>query len=277
MIIYGDQLALKLRAQLKEKLEKENVKPYLAVILVGENKASLSYVKAKRKACLETGIDFKLLEFEENVKQDILLKTIDDLNNDKRINGILVQLPLPKHLDSQEIIERIHPDKDVDGLTTINAGKLFKGLQGFFPCTPLGVIEIFKSINYDLTGKKVVMIGRSNLVGLPLFKMLVQQNATVTLAHSKTENLKEICKLQDVVIVAIGKPKYIDDEYIKKDALVIDIGINRVGDKLCGDVDFEKVNGLASYITPVPKGVGPLTIAMLLSNTYKAYKVQNND
>lgn len=277
MIIYGDQIALKIREDLKKKLCKENIRPFLAVILVGDNKASLSYVKAKKKACLETGIDFKLLEFEKDTTQKTILETIDELNNDKKVNGILVQLPLPKHLDSQEIIERIQPDKDVDGLTTINSGKLFKGLEGFFPCTPLGVIEIFKSINYDLVGKNVVMIGRSNLVGLPLFKMLVKQDATVTLAHSKTKNLKDICKKQDVVIVAIGNPKYITKDYIKKDAVVIDVGINRVGDKLYGDVDFEQIKDIASYITPVPKGVGPLTIAMLLCNTYKAYRVQNHD
>lgn len=274
-IVFGSELAKRLKDTLKEEVNSFKEKPRLAIILIGDNEASLSYIKSKEKACSYVGIDSILYHYND-IEQDNLIKLIKELNSDNNIHGILLQLPLPKHLDERIIINTIDPNKDVDGLTDINMGKLFTGQESFVPCTPLGIIQILKEMKVELEGKNVCVIGRSNLVGLPLSRLLTKYNATVTLCHSKTKNLKDISSKADIVIVAIGKPKYIDNTYIKDGAYVIDVGINRVDNHLCGDVDFDSVKDKVAAITPVPKGVGPMTVCMLMYNVIKAFKIRRN-
>lgn len=277
-IIYGSELSQKIKAELKQeikKLQKEGKRlPVLSVILVGDNPASQSYVKSKANACASIGMENRTICMPGSTTQQELLEEVQRQNEDPEVDGILVQLPLPSHLDEVSVIDAISPDKDVDGLHPVNAGKLLTGRDGFVPCTPLGVMEMLTSIGYaDLSGLNAVVIGRSNLVGKPLSLLLQKQNATVTMAHSRTEHLKEICQQADILIAAIGKPKKITADYIKEGAVVIDVGINRMEDgKLCGDVDFEAIKEKTKAITPVPKGVGPMTVCMLLKNTLKAYK-----
>lgn len=277
-IIYGSELSQKIKAELKQeikKLEKEGKRlPVLSVILVGDNPASQSYVKSKANACASIGMENRTICMPGSTTQQELLEEVQRQNEDPEVDGILVQLPLPSHLDEVSVIDAISPDKDVDGLHPVNAGKLLTGRGGFVPCTPLGVMEMLTSIGYaDLSGLNAVVIGRSNLVGKPLSLLLQKQNATVTMAHSRTAHLKEICQQADILIAAIGKPKKITADYIKEGAVVIDVGINRMEDgKLCGDVDFEAIKEKTKAITPVPKGVGPMTVCMLLKNTLKAYK-----
>lgn len=276
MIIYGSELALRYKADIREKVNKYKEEgkriPKLGVILVGDNPASVSYVKGKRKACEDTGMAFELKELKDTVSQDELIAEIEKWNDDETIDGILVQLPLPEGIYENAVIEHIDHKKDVDGLTSYNAGKLFLGEDGFVPCTPLGVMAILKEMNVDLEGKNAVVIGRSSLVGLPVSKLLLNKHATVTVCHSRTKNLKEIASRADVLVVAIGKARFINHEYVKEGAFVIDVGVNRVDGKLCGDVDFDDVIDKVSMITPVPKGVGPMTIAMLMNNVLKAYE-----
>ena len=266
------------QAELKQeikKLQKEGKRlPVLSVILVGDNPASQSYVKSKANACASIGMENRTICMPGSTTQQELLEEVQRQNEDPEVDGILVQLPLPSHLDEVSVIDAISPDKDVDGLHPVNAGKLLTGRDGFVPCTPLGVMEMLTSIGYaDLSGLNAVVIGRSNLVGKPLSLLLQKQNATVTMAHSRTAHLKEICQQADILIAAIGKPKKITADYIKEGAVVIDVGINRMEDgKLCGDVDFEAIKEKTKAITPVPKGVGPMTVCMLLKNTLKAYK-----
>lgn len=274
-IVFGSELAKRLKDNLKEEVNSFKEKPRLAIILIGDNEASLSYIKSKEKACSYVGIDSILYHYND-IEQDNLIKLIEELNSDNNIHGILLQLPLPKHLDERIIINTIDPNKDVDGLTDMNMGKLFTGQESFVPCTPLGIIQILKEMKVELEGKNVCVIGRSNLVGLPLSRLLTKYNATVTLCHSKTKNLKDISSKADIVIVAIGKPKYIDNTYIKDGAYVIDVGINRVDNHLCGDVDFDSVKDKVAAITPVPKGVGPMTVCMLMYNVIKAFKIRRN-
>ncbi len=277
-IIYGSELSQKIKAELKQeikKLQKEGKRlPVLSVILVGDNPASQSYVKSKANACASIGMENRTICMPGSTTQQELLEEVQRQNEDPEVDGILVQLPLPSHLDEVSVIDAISPDKDVDGLHPVNAGKLLTGRDGFVPCTPLGVMEMLTSIGYaDLSGLNAVVIGRSNLVGKPLSLLLQKQNATVTMAHSRTAHLKEICQQADILIAAIGKPKNITADYIKEGAVVIDVGINRMEDgKLCGDVDFEAIKEKTKAITPVPKGVGPMTVCMLLKNTLKAYK-----
>lgn len=277
-IIYGSELSQKIKAELKQeikKLQKEGKRlPVLSVILVGDNPASQSYVKSKANACASIGMENRTICMPGSTTQQELLEEVQRQNEDPEVDGILVQLPLPSHLDEVSVIDAISPDKDVDGLHPVNAGKLLTGRDGFVPCTPLGVMEMLTSIGYaDLSGLNAVVIGRSNLVGKPLSLLLQKQNATVTMAHSRTAHLKEICQQADILIAAIGKPKKITVDYIKEGAVVIDVGINRMEDgKLCGDVDFEAIKEKTKAITPVPKGVGPMTVCMLLKNTLKAYK-----
>lgn len=277
-IIYGSELSQKIKEELKqeiEKLQKEGKRlPVLSVILVGDNPASQSYVKSKANACASIGMENRTICMPGSTTQQELLEEVKRQNEDPEVDGILVQLPLPSHLDEVSVIDAISSDKDVDGLHPVNAGKLLTGRDGFVPCTPLGVMEMLTSIGYaDLSGLNAVVIGRSNLVGKPLSLLLQKQNATVTMAHSRTAHLKEICQQADILIAAIGKPKKITADYIKEGAVVIDVGINRMEDgKLCGDVDFEAVKEKTKAITPVPKGVGPMTVCMLLKNTLKAYK-----
>ncbi|MED1411281.1 MULTISPECIES: bifunctional methylenetetrahydrofolate dehydrogenase/methenyltetrahydrofolate cyclohydrolase FolD [Bacillus] len=276
VIIKGNEVAEKKRAQLKEevvKLKEQGIVPGLAVILVGEDPASRSYVKGKEKGCEQVGIYSELIELPETITEERLLAEIDRLNGDDRINGILVQLPLPKHIEEKAIIERISPEKDVDGFHPISVGRMMTGQDTFLPCTPHGIVELVKETNLDISGKHVVVIGRSNIVGKPVGQLFLNENATVTYCHSKTQNIKELSKLADILIVAVGRPKMVTADYIKEGAVVIDVGVNRLETgKLCGDVDFDNVLDIAGYITPVPKGVGPMTITMLLHNTVESAK-----
>ena len=277
MIIYGTELSAKLKADMKNQIDalKEEGKrvPVLSVILVGDNPASQSYVRSKGKACQAVGIENRTIVLDGSIDDDTLAEVIAKENADPNVDGILVQLPLPKGLNERKALDAISPDKDVDGLHPLNAGALALGLDGFVPCTPKGVMAMLEEAGLDdLSGKRAVIIGRSNLVGKPLVQLLQQKNATVTLAHSRTSNLPALCKEQDIVIAACGVPHLVDASFVKEGAVVIDIGINRVDGHLTGDVDFEAVEPVASVITPVPKGVGPMTVCMLLQNTLEAYK-----
>ncbi len=273
-IIDGKAIAGKKREELKqavEKLKAKGITPGLAVILVGDDPASQTYVRNKQRACKEVGIYSLLLKYEENITEEFLLARIKELNENKEIHGILVQLPLPNQINPKVVIEAIHPDKDVDGFHPLNVGKLLTGEDTFVPCTPLGIIEMLKEIHIDLTGKHAVVIGRSNIVGKPMGQLLLGENATVTYCHSKTVDLPSITRQADVLVSAIGQANRITADYVKEGAVVIDVGMNRNKEgKLCGDVLYDEVKNKASYITPVPGGVGPMTITMLLANTVKA-------
>ena len=273
-ILDGKAVSLKVKESVKvraEELKKFGVEPTLAVVLVGEDKASQTYVRAKEKACNEYGIKSVAHRLSENTTQAELLALINVLNLDDSIHGILVQLPLPKHIDTNTVLATIDPAKDVDGFHAVNVGKLVSGLDGFVPCTPLGVMEILKEYGIDVAGLNAVVIGRSNIVGKPMANLLLNASATVTVTHSKTKNLKEICKNADLIVAAIGKPFFLKADMVKDGAVVVDVGINRLDDgRLVGDVDFDEVAPKCSYITPVPGGVGPMTIAMLLNNTILA-------
>jgi methylenetetrahydrofolate dehydrogenase (NADP+)/methenyltetrahydrofolate cyclohydrolase len=277
-IIDGKELAKKIRSNLKidcEELKKQGITPKLAVILVGDDKASKVYVKNKNKACEDVGIEFEEHILEAEISQKQLIDLIEELNNRKDINGILLQSPIPNHLDINEAFRKISPDKDVDGFNPVNVGKLSLNQDTFVSCTPYGIMKMFEEYNIDLEGKDLVIIGRSNIVGKPLIQCCLNKNATVTVCHSRTKNLKEYTKRADIVIAAIGKSKFITEDMVKDGAVIIDVGINRGEDgKLTGDVDFENIEKKASYITPVPGGVGPMTIAMLMNNVIKATKNQ---
>ena len=279
MIIDGKELARKTREKLKiecDNLKKEGILSKLAVIMVGDDKASQIYVKNKSKACQEIGIKFEEYFLGNDIKQEELIELIQKLNFDKSINGILLQSPIPKSLDINEAFRIILPEKDVDGFNPINVGKLCLNQETFVSCTPYGIMKMFEEYDIDLTGKNVTILGRSNIVGKPLIQCCLNKNATVTVCHSKTKDLKEHTKNADIVISAIGKAKFVTADMIKDGAVVIDVGINRdESGKIVGDVDFEKVSSKASYITPVPGGVGPMTIAMLMNNVIKATKLQN--
>lgn len=273
-ILDGKAVSLKVKESVKviaDELKKFGVEPTLAVVLVGEDKASQTYVRAKEKACNEYGIKSVAHRLSENTTQNELLALINVLNLDDSIHGILVQLPLPKHIDTNVVLAAIDPRKDVDGFHAVNVGKLVSGLDGFVPCTPLGVMEILKEYGIEVAGLNAVVIGRSNIVGKPMANLLLNASATVTVTHSKTKNLKEICKNADLIVAAIGKPFFLKADMVKDGAVVVDVGINRLDDgRLVGDVDFDEVAPKCSYITPVPGGVGPMTIAMLLNNTILA-------
>ena len=278
-IIDGKKLAKQIREKLKiecEELQEKGIKPKLAVIMVGDDKASKIYVKNKSKACDEIGIEYEEYLLEKDIKQKELIELINKLNNDKSVNGILLQSPIPEGLDINEAFRIISPEKDVDGFNPTNVGKLVLNQDTFVSCTPYGIMKMFEAYDIVLEGKKVVVLGRSNIVGKPLVQCCINKNATVTICHSKTKNIKEHVKEADIVISAIGKPKYVTEDMIKEKAVVIDVGINRTEDgKIVGDVDFENVSKKASYITPVPGGVGPMTIAILMNNVIKACKNQN--
>ena len=277
-IIDGKKLAKQIRENLKiecEELKEKGINPKLAVIMVGDDKASKIYVKNKSKACNEIGIKYEEYLLDENINQNELIELIEKLNNDKTVHGILLQSPVPDGLDINEAFRKISPEKDVDGFNPTNVGKLALNQDTFVSCTPYGIMRMFEAYNIDLEGKKVVIIGRSNIVGKPLMQCCLNKNATVTVCHSKTKNIKEHIKDADVVISAIGKPEYVTADMVKDGVIVIDVGINRNEDgKIVGDVDFENVSKKASYITPVPGGVGPMTIAMLMNNVIKACNKQ---
>jgi methylenetetrahydrofolate dehydrogenase (NADP+)/methenyltetrahydrofolate cyclohydrolase len=267
----------KISAEVKEFKEKTGITPGLAVIIVGENEASKVYVRNKHKACAEVGMYSKVVELPENTPEGELLDLIRELNSDGSIHGILVQLPLPKHIDEQKVINTISPKKDVDAFHPENVGKIMLGEYDFLPCTPAGVMEILDYYNIEISGKKCVIIGRSNIVGKPQALLLLEKNGTVTICHSRTKNLAEETKKADILVVAIGKPDFVTKDMVKEGAVVIDVGINRKEDgKLCGDVNYESVKDYASLITPVPGGVGPMTITMLLKNTLTAAKLTQN-
>lgn len=272
-ILDGKIMSAELKAQIAErtlKMKEKGIVPGLAVILVGNDPASEIYVRNKQKGCEEVGFYSRTIRMEQNISQRELEDEIDRLNQDPRIHGILVQLPLPAHLDEQSALARILPEKDVDGFHLINAGRLLSGLPGVTACTPKGALYMIKHTGLDLSGKEAVVVGRSNIVGKPMAMLLLQENCTVTMCHSRTQNLKEHTLNADVLVVAVGKPGIITGDMVKPGAVVIDVGINRVDGKVCGDVDFESVSQKAGWITPVPGGVGRMTIAMLLSNTADA-------
>ena len=278
-IINGKIVAQKLRGDIAEEISKfkaeYGVTPGLAVIVVGNDPASAVYVRNKHKACLDVGIESYQIELPQETTEEELLAKIDALNSDKRVNGILVQLPLPKHIDQERVINTILPEKDVDAFHPINVGKIMIGNYSFLPCTPAGVMELLKHYNINIQGKDCVVIGRSNIVGKPMSMLLMEKNGTVTVCHSKTQNISEICQRADIIVVAIGKPEFLRADMIKPGAVIIDVGINRTDDgRLVGDVAFDEVCNIASAVTPVPGGVGPMTITMLLKNTITAAKMQ---
>lgn len=276
IILNGKETAKKIRESLKNKvdeLKNNNIFPRLAVIMVGDDGASKIYVRNKSKACEEIGIEYEEFLLGDDTTQEQLLNLINRLNEREDINGILLQSPIPKHLDINEAFRTILPEKDVDGFNPINVGKLVLGQETFVSCTPFGIIKLLEEYNIEIEGKNAVVIGRSNIVGKPMLQCLLNKNATVTICHSKTKNLKEITKNADIIVAAIGKAKFVTKDMVKPGAIVVDVGINRNEQgKVCGDVEFEEVEKIASYITPVPGGVGPMTIAMLMSNIVKAAK-----
>ncbi|EIT2193649.1 bifunctional methylenetetrahydrofolate dehydrogenase/methenyltetrahydrofolate cyclohydrolase [Enterococcus faecalis] len=277
-VINGRELADQMQAEIQkdvEKMTQQGIQPGLVVLLVGENPASQTYVRNKERAAAKIGILSKVEKLPETISEEELLAEIDKYNQDSRFHGILVQLPLPKHIDEEKILLAIEPKKDVDGFHPMNLGRLFVGKPEMIPCTPYGIMKMFEAYDIDLTGKRAVIIGRSNIVGKPMAQLLLMKNATVTIAHSKTEHLAEVAKEADILVVAIGRGHFVTKEFVKPGAVVIDVGMNRNQEgKLIGDVAFDEVSEIASYITPVPKGVGPMTITMLMYQTVEAAKKQ---
>ena len=276
-IIDGKQISLDIKNELKEKVAKykeQGIDITLVVVKVGNDPASAVYVRNKEKACEYVGINSKTLALPEETTEEELLNVVKELNEDKNVNGILVQLPLPKHIDESKVLLTIDSTKDVDGFHPVNVGKMVIGEDTFLPCTPAGIIEMIKRTDIDIEGKECVVIGRSNIVGKPMAMLMLKENATVTIAHSRTKDLKEVTKRADIIVAAIGKAKFVTADYVKEGAVVIDVGMDRdENGKLCGDVDFESVSKVASAITPVPGGVGPMTVTMLLVNCLRSVEL----
>ena len=276
ILIDGKKAAAELREELKSEVndlkKKYNKVPGLTVILIGDLTPSQIYVRNKEKSATEVGLKSEVIRYPDSVEEKTVLKKIDELNKDNSVSGILVQLPLPKHIDKQKVIEAIDPGKDVDGFHPMNVGNLSSGYDSSIPCTPLGCYLLIKKIEPNLSGKKAVVVGRSNLNGKPMTQLLLKENCTVTIAHSKTKNLKEECLKADILVVAVGIPKLVKGDWIKKGSIVIDVGINKTEEGIVGDVDFDEVSKFAKAITPVPGGVGPMTIACLLKNTIECFK-----
>ena len=279
-VISGKEVSQKVKGEVREKalaLKAKGIDVGLAVVIVGDNPASRVYVNSKKKACEEVGFNSYEYALPEETTQQELLDLVEELNNDEKVNGILVQLPLPKQIDENAIINAISPDKDVDAFHPFNVGKIMIGEYAFLPCTPAGIMELIDSTGVEIAGKSCVVIGRSNIVGKPMSVLLLHRSGTVTVCHSKTKNLKEICQNADILVAAVGRPNFVTGDMVKEGAVVIDVGINRMEDgKLCGDVNFAEAEKKASYITPVPGGVGPMTIAMLMKNTLTAAMIKNN-
>lgn len=279
-IINGKEVSLKVKGEVREKaleLKANGIEIGLAVVIVGDNPASRVYVNSKKKACEEVGFNSYEYALPEETTQQELLELVDVLNKDEKVNGILVQLPLPAHIDENAVINAIRPDKDVDAFHPFNVGKIMIGEYAFLPCTPAGIMELIDSTGVEISGKSCVVIGRSNIVGKPMAMLLLHRSGTVTVCHSKTKNLKEICQNADILVAAVGRPNFVTGDMVKEGAVVIDVGINRLENgKLCGDVEFESASQKASYITPVPGGVGPMTIAMLMKNTLTSAMQKNN-
>ncbi len=274
-LIDGKRIKNEILDELKKEVANLKEKPHLVVIQVGNNEASNVYIKQKAKMAEYVGYEYNHLKLDESITEEELLKEIDKLNNDNSVHGILVQMPIPKHIDTNKIQNAVLPEKDVDGLSDMNAGMLFHGKDALYSCTPYGVMELLKRYNIQVEGKHAVVVGRSNLVGKPMSTMLTNAGATVTLCHSKTKDLAKHTKKADILIVTVGKPKLITRDMVRRGTVVIDVGINRLETGLCGDVDFDMVKDKCSYITPVPGGVGPMTVAMLAANVLKAYKNQH--
>ena len=276
-IIDGKQISLDINNEIKEKVAKykeQGIEITLVVVKVGNDPASAVYVRNKEKACEYVGINSKTLALPEETTEEELLNVVKELNEDKNVNGILVQLPLPKHIDESKVLLTIDSTKEVDGFHPVNVGKMVIGEDTFLPCTPAGIIEMIKRTDIDIEGKECVVIGRSNIVGKPMAMLMLKENATVTIAHSRTKDLKEVTKRADIIVAAIGKAKFVTADYVKEGAVVIDVGMNRdENGKLCGDVDFESVSKVASAITPVPGGVGPMTVTMLLVNCLRSVEL----
>ncbi len=276
ILLDGKKIKNEILSELKEEVSKLDKKPNFVVIQVGNDEASNIYIKQKAKMAQDVGYGYTHLKLDKEITEEELLSKIDELNNDDNIHGILVQMPLPSHIDINKVQNRVIPEKDIDGLSDINAGKLFHNKDALFSCTPYGVMEILKRYNIDVIGKHAVVVGRSNLVGKPMSTMLTNAGATVTLCHSKTKDLAKYTQDADILIVTVGKPKLITSEMVSNGCVVIDVGISRTEAGICGDVDYENVASKCSYITPVPGGVGPMTVAMLGMNILKAYRIQNN-
>lgn len=275
-IIDGKAVSQKVKDEVRAEIERDGLDIGLAVVIVGNNQASRVYVNNKKKACEVCGIKSYEYALPEETTEEQLLELVDTLNNDKNINGILVQLPLPKQINEEKIIERISPLKDVDAFNAVNVGKIMIGNYAFLPCTPAGVMELIHSTGTEISGKECVVIGRSNIVGKPMAMLLLHENATVTICHSRTKNLAEVCRRADILVSAVGKADFVTADMVKDGAVVIDVGMNRNAEnKLCGDVKYDEVEPKASFITPVPGGVGPMTIAMLMKNTLMAKKLQS--
>jgi len=276
MIIDGKKEAELLREEIRKEVleikETKNKVPGLTVILIGNYAPSQIYVKNKEKNSKEVGMNSNVIKYSDDVTEKEILDKIKELNNDQNVSGILVQLPLPKQIDKEKIINAIHPSKDVDGFNPVNVGNLSSGYQGLVPCTPMGCLMLIKKVEKNLSGKHAVVIGRSNLNGKPMAQLLLKENCTVTIVHSKTKNLQQECLKADILVAAVGVPNLVKKDWVKKDAIVIDVGINKLNDKIVGDVEFDQVKDIAKAITPVPGGVGPMTIACLLKNTLECFK-----
>lgn len=273
-VIDGKLISSVIKTKLKNDIELYRIDPKLVVIQVGDNNASNIYIRNKKRACEEVGIAFDQIKFPETISEESVIEEIKRLNKDDEVNGIIVQLPLPKGLNALRIINNIDPKKDVDGLTYENVGNLVLGNDGLVSCTPLGIMELLSAYNVELESKNVVIVGRSNLVGKPLIQLFLKANATVSVCHSKSYDIKKYTKMADILVVAAGHPNLITKDMVKDDVIIIDVGINKAEGTLCGDVDFNEVSKKASLITPVPGGVGPMTVACLLKNVFKAYKMQ---
>ena len=279
-IINGKEVALKVKEEIKSftegKKQEGKRMPKIASILVGDDGGSIYYMNNQEKVSTSLGVDFKKVVLDKNITEEELINTIDNLNNDNEVDGIILQLPLPKGLNEKNVIKKISPSKDIDCLTFESQGKLYMGEPEFLPCTPNSVVTLLKSLNINLEGKRVVVLGRSNIVGKPVAQLLLNENATVTICHSRTKDLKEVTSEADILVLAIGKPKFIDETYVKEGAIVIDVGTSRFEGKITGDVDFHKVIEKASYLTPVPGGVGALTTTLLVKNACESYKKHEN-
>jgi len=275
-ILDGKKLSKQIKEDIKTEVvnlyDKYGKKPHLVVILIGDDPASETYVASKERSSKAVGIKSTIIKKESSIKEDELIDLIQELNSDNSVHGILLQLPIPKHIDEEKVINLIEPKKDVDGFSNHHVARLNKGLEALVPCTPLGIMELLKAYQIDIEGKHAVVMGRSQIVGKPMASLLLKANATVTITHSRTKDMKEITKQADILVVAIGKAKMVDESYVKEGAVLIDVGISRIDGKLYGDIDFDSVKNKASYITPVPGGVGPMTIAMLLKNTVTCFK-----
>ncbi|MDD6795303.1 MAG: bifunctional methylenetetrahydrofolate dehydrogenase/methenyltetrahydrofolate cyclohydrolase [Clostridiaceae bacterium] len=278
-IINGKEIALEIKEKIKNFVEERKKSgkqlPKIASILVGNDGGSIYYMNAQEKVATSLGVLFQKIILDESIKEEELIEIINGLNMDREVTGIMLQVPMPKTIDEQKVINSISPDKDIDCLSLISQGRLYMGQKGFIPCTPNSVVTLLKTLNIELEGKEVVVIGRSNIVGKPVAQLLLNENATVTICHSRTKNLKDVCKRADILVVAMGKPKFINESFIKDGAIVIDVGTSSVDGKITGDVDFEKVEAKASYITPVPGGVGALTTTLLIKNACEA--LENNE